>query len=139
MAAQSGKAVVVSFKDDAGTPAYQVVAGLRSRSIKLNAESVDVTNADSTGAWRELLSGEVGVRSATISGDGVFTDDAGYEAIRDAYYDGTLRDAKILVTGMGTFEGKFKITSLESSAGYNEAVMWSITLESSGVITWTTA
>jgi len=138
MAAQIGTSCVVSFKDDAGTPAYQVVAGLRTRALRLNAETVDVTNADSTGAWREILSG-VGVRSATITGDGIFTDDTGLEAVRDAFYDQTTRDAKILITGFGTWEGKFKITQLETAADYNGAVTFSMTLESAGVITWTTA
>lgn len=138
MAAQSGKAIVVSFKDDAGTPAYVVVAGLRARSISFNAEPVDVTNADSTGAWRELLDG-AGIRSASMSGDGVFTDDAGFEAVRDAYFENEHRDAKILIPGLGTFEGKFMVTALETGGEFNREVTYSLTLESAGVITWTTA
>ena len=136
MTAASGTTAVVSFKDDAGTPAYQVVSGLRTRSIRFNAETVDVTNADSTGAWRELLAA-TGVKSAVISGDGIFQDDAGAEAMRDAFFDGTLRDAKILLTALGTFDGKFKISQLEFGADYNGAVTFSCTLESAGVITFT--
>lgn len=136
MAAQCGQAIVVSFKDDAGTPAYQVVAGLRTRSISFNAESVDVTNADSTGAWRELLSA-CGVKSASMKGDGIFTDDAGMEAVRDAMFDGTLRQAKILIPGFGTFEGNFKVSSLEVGGDFNKEVTASFGLESSGAITFT--
>lgn len=138
MAATCGSAIVVSFKDDAGTPAYQVVAGLRTRRIAMNSEAVDVTNADSAGVWRQLLDG-CGVRSATMSGDGTFTDDAGVEAVRDAFFENELRDAKILVPGYGTFEGQFKVTSLEMSGEYNAAVMCSLTLESAGVVTFTAA
>jgi len=136
MAATCGKAIVVSFKDDAGSPAYQVVAALRTRSIAFNAESVDVTNADSTGSWREILDA-CGVKSASMKGDGIFTDDAGVEAVRDAFFEGELRDAKILIPGYGTFEGKFKVTSLEFGADYNKEVTCSLGLDSAGEVTFT--
>lgn len=138
MTASCGSAIVVSFKDDGGSPAYQVVAGLRTRRITFNSEAVDATNADSTGRWRELLN-ECGVRSATMTGEGVFTDDAGMEAVRDAFFENELRDAKILVPGFGTFEGQWKVTSLEFGAEYNVAVTASMTLESAGAITFTAA
>lgn len=136
MTAQCGQAIVMSFKDDAGSPVYVPVAGLRTRSISFNAESVDVTNADSTGAWRELLSA-CGVKSCSMKGDGVFTDDTGFEAVRDAFFEGTTRDAKILIPGLGTFEGKFKVTSLEFSGDYNKEVTASLSLDSAGVIAFT--
>jgi TP901-1 family phage major tail protein len=138
MAAQCGAGIIVSFKDDAGSPAYQVVAGLRSRSISLNAETVDVTSANSTGVWRELLDA-CGVRNASMSGDGVFTDDAGMEAVRDAFFENELRDAKIFVPAFGTFEGQFKVASLEFGGEYNGEVTASLGLESAGVITFTAA
>jgi TP901-1 family phage major tail protein len=138
MAAQSGQAIVVSFKDDAGSPAYQVVAGLRSRRIAFNAEMVDVTCAESTGMWREVLDA-AGVRTASISGDGVFTDDAGMEAVRDAFFENELRDAKIFITGFGTFEGKFKVTALELGGEHNQQVTTSLTFESAGAITFVSA
>lgn len=138
MAAQCGAAIIVSFKDDAGTPAYQVVSGLRSRNISLNAETVDVTNANSTGVWRELLSG-CGVRSASISGSGVFADDAGLEAVRDAFDEHENRDAKIFIPDYGTLEGPFKVTALELGGEYNGEVTFSMTLESAGAVTFTAA
>lgn len=136
MAAQSGAAVVVSFKDDAGSPAYQVVAGLRSRRIALNAEAVDITNAESTGLWREILDAH-GVRSATISGDGVFKDDAGNEAVRDAFFENEIRDAKLLIPSFGEISGLFKVTQLEYGAEYNGEVTHSVTFESAGALTFT--
>lgn len=135
MAAQCGKAIVVSVKDDAGSPAYQVVAGLRTRSISFNSETVDVTNADSTNSWRELLS-SCGTISASMKGDGIFTDDAGFEALRDAVFDRTARDAKILVPGLGTFEGKWRFSSLEVAGEFNKEVTYSFGLESAGEITF---
>lgn len=139
MVAQCGKSIVVSFKDDAGTPAFQTVAGLRTREINMNSEPVDVTNADSAGTggpWRELLDA-CGVRSVSISGSGIFTDDAGFEAVRDAYFENELRDAKIVIPGWGEFAGSFKVTQLRTGGDYNGAVTVDMTLESAGAITFT--
>jgi TP901-1 family phage major tail protein len=136
MAAQAGKSVVWSMKNDAGSPAYVVMAGLRTRSMKFDHETIDVTAAESTGLWRELLAGG-GVRSATMSGDGVFKDSAAVEVARDAFFDGDIRDNKMLFPGFGTMEGPFQLTALEFGAEYNGAVTFSFTLESSGEVTFT--
>lgn len=65
MAAQKGKDLLLKLGDGAG--GFVTVAGMRSRQLAFNAETVDVTNADSAGRWRELLAG-AGVRRAALSG-----------------------------------------------------------------------
>lgn len=135
MAAQSGKAIIVSVKDNAGTPAYQVVGGGRTRELSINREMVDVTNADSTSQYRELLPA-VGVISMAISMDGVFNDDVGAEEIRETIMDGTIRDTKFFAPGLGTFEGKFQITEMTIGGGYNGEVTFSAKWESAGVVTF---
>lgn len=55
MGAQKGKDLLIRAGDGAG--GFVAVAGLRTRQITLNAETVDVTNAASAGRWRELLAG----------------------------------------------------------------------------------
>ena len=72
MAAQRGKDLLIKL--DMGAGAFETIAGLRATRISFNAETVDVTNLDSAGRWRELLAG-AGVRSAAISGSGVFRDE----------------------------------------------------------------
>lgn len=134
MAEQCGSAIVISFKESGGT--YRTVAGLRTKSISLNAEGVDVTNSDSVGRWRQYLDG-CGVRSASMSGEGPFTDDLGANAVNDAVMNNANRDAKILIPGLGTFEGPFKVTQLEYSGEYNDAVMFNMTLESAGEVAFT--
>ncbi|WP_163117590.1 phage major tail protein, TP901-1 family, partial [Acinetobacter baumannii] len=67
MSAQKGKDLLVRAGNGSG--GFVAVAGLRARQIAFNAETVDVTNADSAGRWRELLAG-AGVRRAAISGSG---------------------------------------------------------------------
>jgi TP901-1 family phage major tail protein len=136
MAAQCGSAILVSIKDAGGT--YREVTGLRTKSIALNAEAVDITNSSSVGRWRETLDG-CGVRSATISGEGPFLDDAGGAAAVDALMNNQIREAKILIPDFGVFEGLFKVTTVELSGEYNDAVMFNQTYESAGAITFTGA
>jgi TP901-1 family phage major tail protein len=59
--------------DMTGDGQFETVAGLRATRLGFNAETVDVTSLESEGRWRELLAG-AGVRSASISGSGVFRD-----------------------------------------------------------------
>jgi TP901-1 family phage major tail protein len=136
MAAQSGHAMVLSVTNAGAS--YEVVAGIRSTNITLNAETVDITNADSTNKWRELLD-TAGILSATISGSGVFKDAAADVTMKNWFVAGSLKNWKILVPAFGDFAGSFKIASLEYSADYNDAVQFSITLESAGEITFTGA
>ena len=66
MTAQKGKDLLLKI-DTTGSGSFATVAGLRSRQIAFNAESVDVTDAESAGRWRELLEG-AGVKRASLGG-----------------------------------------------------------------------
>src|SRR5688572_21708943 len=72
MVAQKGKDLLLKI-DNAGS--FVTVAGLRSKRIAFNSETVDITDADSAGRWRELLAG-AGVQRAAVSGSGIFKDAA---------------------------------------------------------------
>ena len=72
MAAQSGKDMLAKL-DQTGSGSFLTVAGLRTRSLSFNAASVDITDAESAGQWRELLAGG-GIKRASLSGTGVFKD-----------------------------------------------------------------
>jgi TP901-1 family phage major tail protein len=56
MTAQKGKDLLIKIADGAS---YTTVAGLRTRRLAFNAETVDVTHAESANRWRELLDGRV--------------------------------------------------------------------------------
>ncbi len=71
MGAQNGKDLLVKV-DMTGTGQFETIAGLRATRVSFNAESVDVTSLESQGGWRELLSGAGCVKTASISGSGVF-------------------------------------------------------------------
>ena len=75
MSVQSGRDILIRIGDGGDPPVYTAAAGLRLKTISLNARLVDVTNADSVGGWRELLDG-AGLKTCAVSGSGVFVDAA---------------------------------------------------------------
>ena len=135
MAAQKGKDLLLRV-DSTGTGSFSTVAGLRSRSISFNAETVDITHADSAGEWRELLAG-AGVKSARIAGTGIFKDAASDATIRAYVFEGTIRDWQVVIPDFGTVEGLFQIGSFELSGRHDGEVAFEITLESAGELTFT--
>jgi TP901-1 family phage major tail protein len=137
MTAQRGKDLLLKVDTD-GLGSFTTVAGLRARSLSFNARSVDVTNADSAGEWRELLAG-AGVKSAGIGGSGLFKDASSDATIRGYFFDGTLRDWQVVVPDFGTVEGQFQITSLEYAGSYDDEIRFDIALESAGALTFAAA
>lgn len=133
MGAQKGKDLLLKMND--GTD-FVTVAGLRSRKISFNAETVDVTHAESAGRWRELLEG-AGVKRASISGRGLFKDAASDALVRQTFFDGDVTPCQIVVPSFGTIEGPFQISSLEFSGEHNGEVTFDIGLESAGALTFT--
>lgn len=133
MAAQKGSALLL--KIGSGSPvSYTTVGGLRSTSITMNDEPVDVTNKDSS-AVRTLLA-QGGVSSFTVSGSGVFTDAASEATLRSAFNAASFSSFQIVVPEHGTYSGTFMVASLEYAGEYNGEVTYSVTLESAGAITF---
>ncbi len=134
MTAQKGKDLLLKLDHD-GDGGFTTVAGLRSKQLSFNAQSVDITHADSSNRWRELLSG-AGVRSASISGSGLFKDSASDEAIRDVFFAGDIKNWQIILPDFGILQGAFQITALEFSGNHDAEVTFELALESAGAITF---
>ena len=134
MAVQSGKDLLVKI-DINGSLQFETIAGLRASRISFNAEAVDVTSLESAGGWRELLSG-AGVRSASISGSGVFRDGTSDERARQVFFDGEVPRFQVVIPDFGTVEGPFQITSLEYAGSYNGEATYEISMASAGAITF---
>lgn len=137
MAAQKGKDLLLKVDSD-GSGSFATVAGLRSRAIAFNAESVDITHTESAGQWRELLAG-AGVKSARVTGGGIFKDAASDEIVRGYVFNGTIRDWQIVIPDFGTVEGPFHIASFELTGRHDGEVAFEIALESAGELTFTGA
>lgn len=131
MTAQRGRDLLLKIDDGTGT--FVTVAGLRSRQIALNAETVDITDSESAGRWRELLSG-AGLRRASINGSGIFKDAASDTLVRETFFSGSTPDWQIVVPDFGTLVGAFQVTALEYGGQHNGEVTFEIVMESAGEI-----
>jgi TP901-1 family phage major tail protein len=137
MVAQKGKDLLLKLDSDGGGT-FVTVAGLRSKRIAFNSETVDITDADSAGRWRELLEG-AGVQRAAVSGSGIFKDAQSDALIRSRFFAGEISDWQLAVPGFGTVDGPFQITSLEYTGAHDGEVTFEMALESAGAISFTVA
>ena len=112
----AGKGSSFLLKDNStGTPA--TIGGLRSTSMTINGEAVDITTKDSNAfissgndKARDLLQGG-GVRSMTISASGVFTDSSTENILRGFAFDGAIQSYDLIFSDGSKISGAFLVTS----------------------------
>ena len=143
MAAQKGSAFLL--KDNSGGSAV-VIGGMRSTSMSINGETVDITAKDSAtfsgSSGHDIgraLGANMGIRSMTISASGVFTDSAGENNIRGAAFTGSSVNYDLVFGDGSDIKGAFIVTSYERAGEYNGEETFSVTLESNGTMTYTNA
>lgn len=134
MGAQKGRDLLLKL-DENGLDNFITVAGLRTKRVAFNSETVDITDADSAGRWRELLAGS-GVQRAAVSASGIFKDAASDAAIRARFFAGEIADWQLAIPDFGIVTGPFQITALEYSGNHDGEVTFEIALESAGPITF---
>lgn len=134
MAAQRGKDMLLRVQNDLSQ--FVAVAGLRSRRIAFNTQTIDVTHAESAGRWRELLAG-AGVKRAQVSGAGVFKDAASDLLVRSMFFDGLVRTCQVIIPDFGVIEGLFQVSALDYRGEHQGEVVFDITLDSAGLMTFT--
>lgn len=113
------------------------VAGFRTNSLTVNNAMVDTSSKDSN--WRTAIAG--GLKSVTISGDGVVTDAAAFETFQ-GYATAVPAASNALAMGSAdgdTWEGSFIITSFAITGGLEDAQTFTFTAESTGTVTFTAA
>ncbi|PRY26216.1 TP901-1 family phage major tail protein [Aliiruegeria haliotis] len=135
MGAQAGKDLLIKL-DMTGSGDFETVAGLRATRISFNAASVDATTMDSDGGWRELLGG-AGVKSASLSGSGVFKDEGTDARVRQVFFDGDVPAFQVIVPDFGVIEGPFQLTSLEYAGNHNGEATYEVAMSSAGVLNFT--
>lgn len=134
MGAQNGKDLLIKVDMD-GSGTFQTVAGLRATRISFNAETVDVTNSESVGGWRELLAG-AGVRSASLTGSGVFKDEATDDRMRGVFFNNLQPNYEVIIPDFGTITGAFQLTSLEYAGNHNGEATYELALASAGALSF---
>ena len=130
MTAQKGKDLLIKIDDGGG---FVTIAGLRARRLAFNAEAVDITDAESAGRWRELLGG-AGVQRASLSGGGLFKDQASDALARSVFFAGEIRAWQVAIPDFGTVTGPFQITALEYAGRHDGEMTFEIALESAGAL-----
>ncbi len=134
MTVQKGKDLLIKL-DLTGTGQFETIAGLRATRITFNAETVDVTSLESAGGWRELLGG-AGVKSAGISGSGVFRDEGTDERARQIFFDGQVPDFQVIIPNFGIVQGKFMITSIEYAGSHDGEATYELAMASAGQLSF---
>lgn len=137
MATQNGKDLLIKI-DVNGTGLYETLAGLRATRVNFNAETVDVTNLSSAGGWRELLTG-AGVKTAALSGSGVFRDEATDERARQIFFDGEIPNFQVIIPDFGTVEGPFQISAIEYAGTHDGEATYELSMASAGALTFSAA
>jgi len=131
LAAQKGKDILL--KIDNGSGSFQTIAGLRTKRLALNSDSVDITHSESVGRWRELLAG-AGVRKASIAGTGIFKDADSDALMRQLFFDGSIRDWQIILPAFGLIQAPFQITSLDYRGEHTGEITFDLALDSAGAL-----
>jgi TP901-1 family phage major tail protein len=133
----AGRLFTLAVGDGGGSETFATIAECRATSLSLNQAAIDITTkADS---FARTLLDAAGVKSASISADGVFDDSASYETMRGLAVAQTLRNYRITMPNNDTYTMKCKVTSLQLTGSHDGELTFSITLESSGAITFAAA
>lgn len=137
MAEQRGKAFVIKVEDSGSPGTFLTLAGMRTTSMTINNDPVDITTKDD-GSWRKLLS-DSGLRNIDISAAGIFKDTASETEIRNAAMNGSILNFEVVFEDGAKFEGAWQVTSLEYSGEHVGVRQYTLSLASSAEITYTDA
>jgi predicted secreted protein len=136
MSEQVGREMTLAIGTD-GSEA--TITGVRTKSFTINNEPVDITNDDDDG-WRDMLS-VPGQKSVDYSCEGVVVDDD-VRALAAAAADVSTNVVLTFPTLSGettpaNLECQAVITSYAETGQYNEAITFTLELQSKGAVTYT--
>jgi len=132
MAEAIGRDLLIQIDTGGG---YTTIAAVRTKSVSINNEPVDITSDDSD-AWRTLLA-EPGSRSMDMSISGLTTDEVLMDIITTGTSSYALSDYKIVYPDTSVHTGDFFLASLSRTGEYNGAVTFEASLQSSGEVVYT--
>jgi len=141
MAKQLGRALLVKIGDGAGSETFTNLASMNSKSLTINNSSIDVTTPNSSSPEGLLFSESLGgLKNVSVSGDGFFEDSTAEARMNTvAMANDNQANFQIVVPDFGTYAGAFRITSLEFGGETEGGVTYSLSLESTGTVTFTAA
>jgi len=137
MAALQGRDMILKRSDMGGTPVFTAVAGATSTGWSMSNGEVDITTNDEDGV-KTLLAGKYSM-GGSISLSGIAKDDAIWALMRTAFTSGAINDYKLVIPGAiggGTYSFAASIPTLEQTGEMDGAVTFTLTLNSSGAISF---
>jgi len=112
-----------------------VIVGSTSDNFTITVEGISITDKDDVGV-QTFIDNEIGTWAMEGSIEGVLKDDSLMSVIADPTGNFT-QDMEITVGNIGTFAGKFGITSFNPTGSEGaEAVTFTANIVSSGTITY---
>lgn len=141
MAKQLGRAMLLQIELVAGGGSFSNLCGINSKSLTINRTSIDVTTPNCTTPEGLLFTETMaGLFNVGVSGDGFFEDSTAEARMNTvAMAADNVANFKVVVPDFGTYAGAFRIASLEFGGETEGGVTYSISLESSGTVTFTAA
>lgn len=139
ISANSGRDFLIKVADPAVSPTvFFTVGGLRSGSITINDNPVDITNVASGGFQEWLPDG--GVFSTSVSGDGIYdSTGTGAGLVHTASINRSFLEVQVVSGAGDSFVFDAVVESLERSASYDDAEGFSISIQSHGAVVHTPA
>jgi TP901-1 family phage major tail protein len=134
MAAQKGRDILI--KIDVGGGTYTAIGGMRAKQLRLNNAPVDVSDADSSNQWRELMMGAA-LKSVEVSGSGVFKDSATETQLTTTLTNSLTPNFQMVLPGVGTFQGAFAVPQISYGGNHEGEMTFDATFQSAGAITFT--
>jgi TP901-1 family phage major tail protein len=132
MPAARGRNILLKISDGTSPGSFSTVGGMRSKTITINNETVDITTDDDA-PWRQLLA-DSGTRSVSMSGSGVFQDDAAMNAIEDLVFSGQTQEFQMVFENGDIMQGFFQVSSLEHGGEHMAEQTYSMSMESATTV-----
>lgn len=132
--AYSGRDFLIKVSDpDVSPSVFFTLGGLRSGTITINDNPVDITNVASGGFQEWLADG--GVFSASVSGDGVYDGTgAGSDLVKTAAVNRTYLEVQVNSGAGDFFVMDAVVESFERSASYDDAEAFTVSFNSHGPV-----
>jgi TP901-1 family phage major tail protein len=77
------------------------------------------------------------VKSASISGSGIFRDASSDERARQIFFDGETPDFQVVIPDFGIVEGPFQVTAIEYAGTHDGEATYELSLASAGRLVFT--
>ncbi len=137
MAGQQGRDVILKRGDAASPEVFTAIAGATSSGMSVSNGELDVTTNDEDGV-KTLLAGKYGLAGSS-SLSGIAKDELTFAAMRTSVLAGTILNYQLVIPGAvggGTWSFAAAIATLEETGEMDGALTYTITLNTSGTLTF---